>query len=58
MSGHIHPADWAVQCIPPWGVWAGIIFNFCFPILCQLPPLKVTRRNLHTTYICIFYAEI
>lgn len=48
MSGHIHPADWAVQCIPPWGVWAGIISKFLFSH--SLPATSTESNKEKLTY--------
>lgn len=55
-SGHIYPADWAAQLIPPWGLLAELISRFLYSLLVTATSIEGNKEE--PTYYFNFYAEI
>lgn len=56
MSGHIYPAVWAAQLIPPWGLLAELISISLFSLL--VPATSVEGNKEEPAHYFNFYAEI
>ena len=58
MSGHIYPADWAAQLIPPcpWVLLAELISRSLFSLL--VPATSIEGDKEEPAYYFNFYAEI